>query len=96
MLQIRLNLNSHAVNLARSVNDLSPDVPLNNTMAQAEQYCYHLAINSLAQLRVLSMIDERILQYAQDSMSIMVACEYLSFLPKWALISQTLHASFAE
>lgn len=94
-IQIRLNLNSYAVNLARDASDNTADVPLNAAMAQAEKDCYQLAIDSLAQLRILYSINPRILTYAQDSMSIMVACEFNFILPsRHDLTMQMLRVSF--
>ncbi len=75
--QIRLNLNSYAVNLVDQPSAAGRVAPLNSGMMEAEQRCLGLSMRSLYQLRRLFDIDERVLHYAQDSMSIMIACESL-------------------
>jgi len=41
----------------------------------AEQDCYEIAMENLVQLQRIRDLDASILQHAQDSISVMVACE---------------------
>jgi len=43
--------------------------------SSAEQDCYEIAMENLVQLQRIRDLDASILQHAQDSISVMVACE---------------------
>jgi hypothetical protein len=73
--QIRLTLNSFATNL-QSTAARPGSTPADVKVAQAERYCYDLASDSLSQVKVLHDIDRNVLHRSQDSVSIMVACEW--------------------
>lgn len=74
-MQIRLTLNSFGVNAQQLLNPVIAMTDTRST-ASAEQYCYAIATENLLQLQAIRDLDVGILHHAQDSISIMVACEW--------------------
>ena len=70
-LQVRLTLNSFAVDLQNRVRTPVPAL----LPTAAEQMCHDVAVSNLKQLQHIHSLDENILKHAQDSIAIMVACE---------------------
>ena len=70
-----MTLNSYAIDTVALLRPLSVEGRHGYQHSSAEQHCYEIAMENLVQLQRIRDLDASILQHAQDSISVMVACE---------------------